>query len=154
MRVLLVCLGCAFILPSCLGPGSGAAGQRPGLGQYQRPAYQQPEPTPFLPPRDLCGARLYQGLIGQHEGGVAFTTLPGRTRVVKPAERQEEVDDFLQDLRAGPPFLEVREYLSGQLLYTPNLQTIGGADGLGPEQQDRLTIELDREGYIQRINCR
>ncbi len=154
MRFLLLSFGCIVPLMSCAGPGGGVADGRPGLGQYQRPLYQQVQPTPFLPRRDQCGAQLYQGLIGQHEGGVVFTTLPGRSRVVKPAQPQTDEDEFLQDLRPGPPLVEIREFLSGQLLYAPTIQAVQGNDGLGPDQQDRLTIELDRQGYIRRINCR
>ena len=27
-------------------------------------------------------------------------------------------------------------------------------DNLGPIEQDRLTVELDREGYVRQMSCR
>ncbi len=107
-----------------------------------------------LPTPDLCRAQMYRGLIGQHEGGIVFASLPGRTRVVKPAETELDQDEFLQDMRPDPPLIEVREYLSGQALYTPAIRAVQRGDDLGPIQQDRLTIELGREGYVRELTCR
>lgn len=150
-------LSCAFLLAGCsTAPAGGfdnSARQQP-IGRYQAPAYLQPEPTQRIPGDDLCRSRLYMGLIGQHEGGVVFASLPGRTRVVKPAELEVDRDDFLQDMEPDPPFVEIREYLAGQILYAPAIRAVRLGDALGPIEQDRLTIELDRQGYITQLSCR
>lgn len=147
MSVLMV--GCT----SGMG-GSQSQGARAGMGQYQRPIYMQPEPTARFPQDDLCRSRLYLGLVGQHEGGIVFATLPGRTRVVKPADTERNRDDFFADMRPEPPMIEVREYLSGQVLYAPAIRAIRRGDELGPIEQDRLTVELDALGYVTRLSCR
>lgn len=146
----------ALFLSSCYGMGAGEPTQRPrpNMGRYQQPLYQQPEPTQRLPSEDLCRSQMYMGLISQHEGGIVFAALPGRTRVVKPATIEIDRDDFLEDMNPEPPFLEVREYLSGQALYAPSIRPVRRVDGLGPVEQDRLTIELDRYGYVNRLSCR
>lgn len=146
----------AVLLAGCYTPGAGVPRPRPrpNLGQYQIPANQRPEPTRRIPDEDLCRARLFLGLVGQHEGGIVFATLPGRTRVVKPAEQELDEDDFLADMRPDPPLLEVREYLSGQTLYTPAIRAVARVDELGPIIRDRLTVELDREGYVRDLTCR
>lgn len=124
------------------------------LGRYQRPGFMQPQPTQRLPEDDLCRSRLYLGLIGQHEGSIVFSSLPGRTRVVKPAETEENQDEFLQDMQPDPPFVEIREYLAGQILYAPAIRAVRLGDQLGPIEQDRLTVELDQEGYVSAMSCR
>jgi hypothetical protein len=140
---------------ACTGAYPGTTQQqRPRQGQYQRPAYLQPEPTAFIPASDVCRSRLYLGLVGQHEGGIVFATLPGRTRVVKPARREFDQDDFLADMNPSPPLVEIREYLAGQPLYAPSIQSMQGADGLGPNIEGRLTVELDAEGYVRDLSCR
>ena len=140
---------------ACTGAYPGTAQQqRAQLGQYQRPAYLRPEPTAFIPASDLCRSRLYAGLVGQHEGGIVFATLPGRTRVIKPARRELDQDDFLADMNPTPPLVEVREYLAGQPLYVPSIQAISSSDGLGPNIEERLTIELDTDGYVRGLSCR
>ena len=146
----------AFLLTACYGPGGGVQAQRPrpNMGRYQQPAYQRPEPTRRMPDEDLCRARLYLGLVGQHEGSISFASLPGRTRVVKPATIEIERDEFLQDMNPEPPFLEVREYLSGQALYAPSIRPVRRVDNLGPIEPGRLTVELDREGYVRQMSCR
>ena len=144
------------LLAGCFTPGAGEPRPRPrpNLGQYQIPLNQRPEPTRRIPDDDTCRSKLFLGLIGQHEGGIVFATLPGRTRVVKPAELELDEDSFLQDMRPDPPLVEVREYLSGQTLYTPAIRTISRIDNLGPIRRDRLTIELDAEGYVREMSCR
>jgi len=144
------------MLAGCFTPGVGGpqSRPRPNLGQYQIPLNQRPEPTRRIPDDDLCRSKLFLGLLGQHEGGVVFATLPGRTRVVKPAEQELNEDDFLQDMRPDPPLVEVREYLSGQTLYTPAIRTVSRIDNLGPILRDRLTVELDAEGYVRELSCR
>lgn len=144
------------LLAGCYTPGAGVPRPRPrpNLGQYQIPINQRPAPTRRIPDEDLCRSRLFLGLVGQHEGGIVFATLPGRTRVFKPAELELDQDDFLQDMRPDPPLVEVREYLSGQTLYTPSIRAVTRIDELGPIIRDRLTIELDREGYVREMTCR
>ena len=123
-------------------------------GQYIRPQYMQPEPTQRMPQEDLCRSRLFLGLTGQQEGGIVFAALPVRTRVVKPANLEIEQDDFLQDKNPEPPFVEIREYLAGQILYSPAIRAVQPGDNLGPIMQDRLTIELDAYGYVSNLSCR
>lgn len=127
---------------------------RPGQGQYIRPAYLNPQPTPIIPALDPCQSRLYLGLVGQHEGAIFIAGLPGRKRVIKPAQLEGfgyNPDDTFYD---EPPFVEVREYLVGQSLYAPAISTMTERLNLGPEIQERLTIELDAEGYVQQVDCR
>ncbi len=126
----------------------------PNQGQYVRPLYLQPEPTPRIPREDLCRARLYLGLVGQHEGTITFAYLPVRTRVLKPVDQELDQDDFLEDMREDPPFMQVREYIPGQVLYGPSIQAVRLSDQLGPEIEDRLTIELDRYGNVTQVSCR
>jgi len=144
------------LLAGCYTPGAGVpqSQPRPNLGQYQVPINQRPTPTRRIPDEDLCRSRLYIGLVGQHEGGIVFATLPGRTRVMKPAELEINQDDFLADMNPDPPLVEVREYLSGQTLYTPAIRAVARVDELGPVIRDRLTIELDGQGYVRELSCR
>lgn len=127
---------------------------RPGQGQYVRPAYLNAQPTPIIPAIDACRSRLYAGLVGQHEGAIFIPGLPGRKRVIKPAQLEafgyNPGDDFYEE----PPFLEVREYLVGQSLYAPAISNMTDRLNLGPQIADRLTIELDAEGYVQQVDCR
>lgn len=155
MRLMLYIIG-SGLLAGCFTPGAGEPQPRarPNLGQYQIPLNQRPEPTRRIPDDDLCSSKLFLGLIGQHEGGIVFATLPGRTRVVKPAELELDEDSFLQDMRPDPPLVEVREYLSGQTLYTPAIRTVTRIDNLGPVLRDRLTVELDADGYVRELSCR
>jgi len=127
---------------------------RPGQGQYVRPAYLAPQPTPIIQPVDACQSQLYQGLLGQHEGAIFIAGLPGRKRVLKPAQLEGfgyTPDDTFYD---RPPFVEVREFLAGQSLYAPAISNLQDRLNLGPAIADRLTIELDAEGYVQTIDCR
>jgi len=159
LRFIIYIIGSSLLaglLAGCFTSGEGGpqARPRPNLGQYQIPANQRPEPTRRIPDDDVCRSQLFLGLIGQHEGGIVFATLPGRTRVVKPAELELDEDDFLQDMRPDPPLVEVREYLSGQTLYTPAIRTVTRIDNLGPILRDRITIELDADGYVRELSCR
>ncbi len=143
--------GCAFGGPVSTYPDYRPA---PGQGQYTRPAYLNQRPTPRVPAVDACRSQLYQGLLGQHEGAIFVAGLPGRKRVIKPAQLEAfdyNPDDTFYD---RPPFLEVREYLPGQSLYAPSISNMVDGLNLGPTIQDRLTVELDQEGYIQTIDCR
>ena len=148
---LIALTGCSFG-----GPVSNYPEYRPtpGQGQYIRPQYLNAQPTPRVPPVDSCRSQLYQGLLGQHEGAIFIAGLPGRKRLIKPARLEgfgyEADDTFYQE----PPFMEVREYLAGQSLYAPAISNMVDTLNLGPTVEDRLTIELDAEGYIQTIDCR
>lgn len=127
---------------------------RPGQGQYIRPAFLNPEPTPRIPEVDACRSQLYTGLIGQHEGAIFIAGLPGRKRIIKPATLEGfdyNPDDNFYD---QPPFVEVRDYLPQQSLYAPAISTVTERLALGPDDQNRLTLELDEEGYVQQLDCR
>jgi len=126
---------------------------RPGQGQYVRPEYLNPAPTPRVPPVDACRSQLYVGLVGRHEGAIYIPGLPGRKRVLKPSFL--ESFDYRQEdtLYEEPPFTEVRDYLPDQVLYAPSIRTVTDRLQLGPINENRLTIELDREGYVQEVRC-
>jgi len=126
---------------------------RPGQGQYIRPAYLEPELPPRLVPDDLCQARVYQSLVGQYEGSLYFQAIPGRKRIIKPAETEVFGRDFLPEFETPPPLLEVTEFLTNQPLYAPSIRTTPDLLALEPEVQDRLTIEIDREGIVQEVIC-
>lgn len=161
---LLAILSTLILLSACARAGFGAGGtavtaqQRPLIngvpqGLYIRPEYLAPAPTPLIPPVDACRSRLYAGLVGQHEGAIHIPGLPGRKRVLKPAFLEgfdyQPDDSFYSE----PPFVEVRDYLPQQVLYAPAIRTVTDRISLGPEDENRLTIELDREGYVQEIRC-
>ncbi len=156
MRILMFMVGTLLWLAGCAAMGSGVPNQNPraNMGRYQQPGFQRPEPPERFPREDICRSRLYLGLIGQHEGGIVFASLPGRTRVVKPAEIERNFDDFLPDMREEPPFVQVTEYLAGQILYASAIRAVQRGDGLGPIRRDRLTIELDAGGYVRELTCR
>jgi len=126
----------------------------PGQGQYARPDYLNAQPTPMLPPVDACRSQLYAGLVGRHEGAIYIPGLPGRKRVLKPAFLEDFDDNFIQGIDPEPPFIEVRDYLPGQVLYAPSISTVSDRIQLGPVDESRLTIELDEEGYVQEVLCR
>lgn len=126
---------------------------RPGQGQYVRPAYLNPSPTPRLPRPDACQSQMFQGLVGQHEGAIYIAGLPGQKRVIKPASTEDFDDGFVAGIDPDPPFLEVRDFLPGQTLYAPSIRTVEDRIALGPADESRLTIELDEEGYVQALNC-
>jgi hypothetical protein len=126
---------------------------RLGQGQYIRPAYLDPELPPRLIPDDLCQARVYQTLVGQFEGSLYFQAIPGRKRIIKPAATEDFGSDFLPEFEAPPPLLEVRDFLAGQPLYAPSIRTSPDALSLEPAVPDRLTIEIDREGIVDRVSC-
>ena len=154
----MIGLSCLVFLAGC-----GTAGQnnnqvyqpRPGQGQYVRPAYQSPELPARMPQDDLCQARVYQSLVGQFEGGLYFQAIPGRQRIIKEAtlERLERDDEFLTDLNTPPPFVEVREFISGQPVYSANIRTTPEVLALEPAVQDRLTIEINIDGIVDRVSC-
>jgi hypothetical protein len=126
---------------------------QPGQGQYVRPDYLNPTPTPRIPRADLCQSKLYQGLVGQNEGAIYIAGLPGRKRVLKPAFLEDFDGNRVEGIDPEPPFIEVRDYLPQQVLYAPSIRTVSDRIQLGPEDERRLTIELDDEGYVQEISC-
>jgi len=126
----------------------------PGQGQYVRPDYLNPAPTPMINPIDACQAYLFRGLIGRHEGAIYIAGLPGTKRILKPAFLEEPDGDRIDGIDPQPPYLEVRDYLPSQVLYAPSIRTVSDRIQLGPDDQSRLTIELDREGYVQEVLCR
>jgi len=130
----------------------------PGLitnrGQYIRPEYLQTQPTPVIPPLDACNSRIYEGLIGQHEGAIHIAGLPGNKRIIKPATEEDFERELIEGIDEEPPLLEVRDYIAGQLLYAPTITTFEDGLELGPEDDTRLTIRLDEFGYVQYIDCR
>lgn len=125
-----------------------------GTGQYQYPQRLRPEPRLYTPQPDLCNAILYQGLRGQHIGGVQVGAIAGNKRIIKPAELELDEDDFLADMRPQPPYLTVTEILAGQPLYAASVRTGVYRGQLGPDRRDRLTLELDAQGYILEVICR
>jgi len=124
----------------------------PGQGQYVRPAYLNPDLPQRLPPDDSCRSRLYLTLVGQHEGAIFIAGLPGRKRIVKPAEL-EDFDVEANDFIPPPPLVEVIDFLPQQSIYASSIRTVIDRFLLTNEDETRLTLELDREGYIQTVSC-
>ena len=122
-------------------------------GQYVVPQYLRPEPTRSLTPVDQCNSLLYQGLRGQHEGSIYLQGLSGRQRILKPAFSEDFEVEMFNGAAPSPPLYEVSEYLAGQRIYTPSINTLTDGLRLGPVIQDRLTIELDQDGYVQDVRC-
>ncbi len=157
--LLLSCFGaaCAVLSACTYGAPITAPAQQfrpfPGQGQYVRPAYLNAEITPRVPPTDVCRSQLYQGLLGRHEGAIFIPGLPGRKRIIKPAEVEGfgyGRQDFLYE---RPPFVQVQDFLPDQVLYAPAISTLRDRLNLGPNVQERLTIELDDEGIVQEVTC-
>jgi len=117
-----------------------------GQGQYIRPAHLNPELPQRLPPDDLCQSRIYQNLVGQFEGSLFFQAIPGRQRLVKEATFSDFTpnEDFLEDLEEQPPFVEVREFIAGQPIFTSSLLRTPGQLIIEPVIEDRLTILIDK----------
>ena len=124
----------------------------PGQGQYVRPEFLEPLEIPTLPPEDLCRSRLYLTLIGQHEGSIFIAGLPGRKRIVKPASL-EDFDTGDNDFIPPPPLVEVIDFLPQQSIYASSIRTVMDRFLLTDEDETRLTLELDEEGYIQNVGC-
>jgi len=125
----------------------------PGQGQYVRPEYLNPTPTPMIQAIDACQSHLYRGLVGRHEGAIYIAGLPGVKRILKPAFLEGPDVERIDGIDPDPPFLEVRDYLPNQVLYAPSIRTVSDRIQLGPVDENRLTIELDREGYVQQVEC-
>jgi hypothetical protein len=145
-----------FLLPACTWGGFGTNQPfqfQAGQGQYVRPDYMNPAPTPRVPPVDACRSQLYVGLVGRHEGSIYIAGLPGRKRIIKPAFEEGFEYQYDDPLGRDPTFIEVRDYIPDQVLYAPSIRTVSDLLQLGPEQNDRLTIELDADGFVQQIRC-
>ena len=156
MMPIFAVLGLAACVPSQgVGyPNYPAYQPAPGQGQYVRPEYLNPAPTPMLNPIDACQSYLFKGLVGRHEGAIYIAGLPGTKRILKPAFLEGPDRQRIEGIDPEPPFLEVRDYLPNQVLYAPSIRTVSDRIQLGPVDQNRLTIELDREGYVQQVECR
>ena len=126
---------------------------QPGQGQYVRPLFLEPELTERLPLDDLCQARIYQSLIGQFEGGLYFQAIPGRQRILKEAFTEDFEDDFLPELEEQPPFIEVREFISGQPLFASSIRTTPSLLAIEQPVDERLTIEIDVDGIVEDVRC-
>ena len=126
---------------------------QPGQGQYQQPVWLAPQPIPRTPEPDLCQALTFQTLVGQHEGAIYMAGLPGIKRVLKPAFTEDFETDYPRLPEDANPFVEVRDYLPGQTLYMPSITTVNDVTRLGAVVQDRLLVELDEEGYVDRVRC-
>lgn len=135
-------------------PTNAQRGIPTGQGQYIRPAYLNPAPIPRIPPTDACRSQLYRGLVGQPEGAIYIPGLPGAKRVLKPAfEESFEFDDPDNPFRDTPDFIQVRDYLPGQMLYAPSILTPGSLLAATDYDLSRLTIELDVDGIVQEVRC-
>ena len=158
IRILSLCA--IFGLAACAPtqgvgyPNYPAYRPAPGQGQYVRPEYLNPTPTPMIQGVDACQSHLYRGLVGRHEGAIYIAGLPGTKRILKPAFLEDFDRERIDGIDPEPPFLEVRDYLPSQVLYAPSIRTVTDRIQLGPVDENRLTIELDREGYVQEIVCR
>ena len=126
---------------------------QPGQGRYVRPDYLDPAPTPRIPAVDPCRSLMFAGLVGQNEGAIFIPGLPGRKRIIRPATFEGPDNDFLSGELMSETYVEVQDYLPGQQLYAPSINDITERITLGPEDVSRITIELDREGYVQEIRC-
>jgi len=125
---------------------------QPRQGQYVYPEYLRPAVTPRIPRSDVCQSRVFLGLVGQHEGSIYIAGLPGRKRIIKPASLEEDLP-YTEGIDPEPPYVQVRQYLPGQSLYAPSIRTTADLLDSQPIEEDRLTIELDREGYVQEVRC-
>lgn len=126
---------------------------QPGQGQYVRPAYLDPAPTPRLPAIDPCQSQMYLPLVGVNEGAIYIPGLPGQKRIIRPAVFEGADNDFLNGEMMTETYVQVQNYLPGQQLYAPSISDVSERITIGVEDTSRLTIELDREGYVQEIRC-
>lgn len=153
---------CLFAIPvvfgltacamSTVGPNTAFVPQ-PGQGQYIRPEWMAPAPTPRLPAVDPCRAQMYQTLVGVNEGAIYIPGLPGSKRIIRPAVFEGPDNDFLNGEMMGDTYVQVQTYQAGQQLYAPTIGNITDRITIGPENENRLTISLDRDGYVQEITC-
>lgn len=128
---------------------------QPGAGQYVYPQNLRPQPLARTPANDQCNALMFRPLIGRHEGSIHFPSLPGRTRVIKPAFLGYDLEgEPVRGLDPQSPFVEVRDFIAGQVLYAPSVGSPTRRESLGPIIGDRLTIELSEDGTVQDVACR
>ena len=158
-RLTITALLAAAGLAGCLSAPAGPAPQpyvftpQPGQGQYVRPDFMAPAPTPRFPAVDPCRSRMFASLLGVNEGAIYIPGLPGRKRIIRPAINEGFQSGFLGGELEEETFVAVQDYLPGQQLYAPSISTVTERITLGPEDTSRITIELDREGYVQEIRC-
>lgn len=126
---------------------------RPGQGQYVRPEALRPAPTPRIPAVDLCRSQVYAALVGVNEGAIWIPGLPGRKRIIRPAVFEGPDNDFLNGEMMEDTYVEVEQYLPGQQLYAPSIADVTDRIALRNDDLSRLTVELDRDGYVQEIRC-
>ncbi|MGB3455259.1 MAG: hypothetical protein WBG08_08695 [Litorimonas sp.] len=157
LSILALCLSVSTGLAGC---AVGLAGDpddrftpRPGQGQYVRPDWLNPAPTPRLPAPDPCRSQLYAALLGVNEGAIYIPGLPGTRRIIRPAVFEGPINEFMSGEMMTDTYVEVQAYQAGQLLYAPSIGTLTDRITIGPERMDRLTIVLDREGYVQELSC-
>lgn len=153
---LIAVLFAPLALCACASAPAGPAyvfAPQPGQGQYVRPDHLQLAPTPRIPAADPCQSRMYAALLGVNEGAIFIPGLPGRKRIIRPAVFEGPDNDFLSGEMMGETYVEVQQYLPGQQLYAPAINDVTERINLGPDDVSRLTIELDREGYVQEIRC-
>ena len=124
-----------------------------GQGIYVTPENLLPVLAPTLPPEDFCRSRLYLTLVGQHEGAIFIPGLPGRKRIVKPAELEDFEPDEDNDFLPRPPLVEVIDFLPQQSIYASSIRTVTDRFLLTDDDETRLTLELNREGYIEEVRC-
>jgi len=153
---------CLLLIPLFLGLSACASAvggydytfqPQPGQGQYVRPAYLDPAPTPRLPAIDPCQSQMYLPLVGVNEGAIYIPGLPGQKRIIRPAVFEGADNDFLNGEMMTETYVQVQNYLPGQQLYAPSISDVSERITIGVEDTSRLTIELDRDGYVQEIRC-
>lgn len=148
-------IACLFLSACAMGAGGFDYEFTPrlGQGQYVRPDWLQPAPTPRLPAVDSCQSQLYASLLGVNEGAIYIPGLPGEKRIIRPAVFEGPDNEFLNGEMMADTYVQVQTYQAGQQLYAPSIGTITDRITIGPENMDRLTLVLDREGYVQEISC-
>lgn len=155
MRVLLVIpfvFGLSACAMSTVGPNAAFQPQ-PGQGQYVRPEWMASVPRARIPAADPCRARLYQTLLGVNEGAIYIPGMPGLKRIIRPALFEGADNDFLNGDMMNETYVQVQTYQAGQQLYAPTIGTITDRITIGPENENRLTIELDSNGNVREISC-
>lgn len=147
----VVLSACALGAPA--GPSAISYQPVAGQGQYVRPEWLNPAPTPILPALDPCQSQTFAPLIGVNEGGIYIPGLPGDKRIIRPVHPEYFRNDFLNGELDVSPRVEVETYLSGQQLYAPTINTVEDRISIVAEDPNRLTIELDQDGYVQEVRC-
>ena len=158
MRVFASLLLTSALLSGCVSAPSGDGTPyvfvpQAGQGQYVRPDWLNATPTPRIPAVDPCQSQMFASLLGVNEGAIFIPGLPGRKRIIRPAVFEGPDNDFLNGEFQQETFVVVQQYLPGQQLYAPSINDVTERIALGPDDVSRLTIELDREGYVQEIRC-